>query len=111
MALGVMPDISLDEAEILNSLLVAYREYEGMQREDGVTDIEDLHNLISDQRTFEAIEALTPSTVRAAKHILRIPTRGKRGASRSAILEAAMTKSIRVRGDLLCRTSLNWNTR
>lgn len=95
--LGSMPNISLDEANVLESLLAISRR-ESKSSSGKLTDIEDLHKLFEDKDKIDVLSRSFPSTLRKAKRILGLPNRSdrKRVAS-SAILEAARTQTVKVR--------------
>ena len=97
-----MPDISLEQAKVLDSLLMASRE-QGSVRVHGLRDIEDLHRLATDQPKLEALGRSFPSTIRQAKRLLGLPVRPSKLPVSSAIVEAALTKKIQVRGLLVGR--------
>lgn len=94
-----MPNISLDEANVLESLLVISRNHGGRSRSHDLADIEDLHTLFADKPKMIALERLFPSTMRKSKRILGVPNRKHKSAhvSASAKVEAARTNTIRVR--------------
>jgi hypothetical protein len=95
--LGAIPNISLEDATDLGSLLVGSRGAGGQSLSHGLGDIEDLHNLIGDQDRFNAFEESFPGTARKAKRILGLPLRKIRGAQPvSAAVEAARSNTIQV---------------
>jgi hypothetical protein len=91
-----MPNISLDQAGVLESLLVISRGDKTAPNK--ITDIEDLHTLFADKPKLRALERAYPSTLRKSKRILGLPNRSnERHISSSANVEAARTNTIRVR--------------
>src|ERR1700734_3522856 len=53
--LGSMPNISLDQAHVLDSLLVISRDHQTEPRPKPITDIEDLHILFADRPKLSAL--------------------------------------------------------
>jgi hypothetical protein len=101
--LGSMPNITLDQAQVLDGLLVISRGKENESRPRRITDIEDLHRLFADNTKLNVLERAFPSTFRKSKRILGIPNRNNgRHTSSSAIVEAARTNMIKVRWPLDC---------
>lgn len=95
--LGVIPNLSLEDAKDLGTLLVGSRGAGGQSTSHALSDIEDLHLLVSDQDRFNAFEESFPSTARKAKRILGLPLRKSRGAQPiSAAVEAARSNTIQV---------------
>jgi hypothetical protein len=95
--LGSMPNVSFAEAEVLRELLVNSRQPGGPTSSHGLTDIEDLHMLVSDQGRFDAFHVSSPNTAREAKRILGLPLRTRKGLQPvSAAVEAARTNTIQV---------------
>jgi hypothetical protein len=94
--IGSMPNISLDQAQVLQSLLVSYREREDRLYTNETSDIEDLHLLFAEGATREGLERDIPGTVRTAKRILGIPLRKSKSSPRSSMLEAALSRKIMV---------------
>jgi hypothetical protein len=90
---GFMPNISVEQAKVLEHLLTISQ---GGAKTRGVTDIEDLHTLIEDHPRLAVLETSSPSTVRNAKRILGIPIRRSRETTSSAIVEAARKETIQV---------------
>lgn len=96
--IGSMPNISLDDAHVLENLLDISRRYSEAPRLHDKTEIEDLHRLFADKSKQDALEQSYPSTFRKAKRILGIPNRSdKKRRSISSSVEAARTKRIQVR--------------
>jgi len=101
--LGSMPNVSLDQAHLLDSLLVISRGKEIDSMPKKLTDIEDLHRLFADKTKLNALERAFPSTLRKSKRILGLPNRSNgRHISSSAKVEAARTNTIQVRAFLDC---------
>jgi hypothetical protein len=102
---GSMPNISLEQAKALEHLRVISHEHDHSAKARGVTDIEDLHTLISDHRRLDVLEISSPSTVRNAKRILGIPVRRSGRSISSAIIQAARTNDIQVSESIvrICR--------
>jgi hypothetical protein len=93
-----MPNISLDQAGVLASLLVISRGDESESIPKKVTDIEDLHTLFEDKPKTRSLERAFPSTLRKSKRILGLPNRSnEKYVSSSAIVEAVKTNTIKVR--------------
>src|SRR6266540_6781699 len=68
--LGSMANISIDEAKALKDLLRVSRD--NPRKTSGLTDIEELHNLISKRHKLEGIAKSSPSLVRKVKQILSL---------------------------------------
>jgi hypothetical protein len=101
--LGSMPNISLDQANVLENLLNLSRGNEIESRTEKLTDIEDLHTLFADKPKLSALERAFPSTVRKSKRILGLPNRSSEThVSFSATVEAARTSTIKVRVIIDC---------
>ena len=90
--LGSMPNISIDEAKALKDLLRMSR------KTSGLTDIEELHNIVSEHRNLAGITKSSPSLVRKAKQILSLPKKVPANGHPmpSPLLEAARKKQIQV---------------
>ncbi|KAJ6593412.1 hypothetical protein B0H19DRAFT_921449 [Mycena capillaripes] len=88
--LGSIPNISLSQVTTIRSLLGISR---GISTADTVvTDIEDLHLLLSDAGKLDKIQNLFPSTLKKAKRILAV----QRSSLVSPAVEAARTKTVHV---------------
>jgi hypothetical protein len=95
--IGSMPNISLDQAAVLENLLLASRSLDDNSTSTKLTDIEDLHRVIADQTKFQTLENSFPTTVRKAKRILGLPRRSRPSAVvASAAVEASRTHTLRV---------------
>lgn len=95
--LGSMPNISLHQATVLESLLAISRDHEIEPRPKPITDIEDLHVLFADRPKLSALERAFPSTLRKSKRILGLPNRSNdRHVSFSPNVEATRTNTIKV---------------
>jgi len=94
--LGSMPNISIDEAKALKDLLRMSRD--NPRKTSGLTDIEELHNLVSKHHKLTSMAKSSPSLVRKAKQILSLPKKvpANRGPMLSPLLEAARKKQIQV---------------
>lgn len=92
-----MPNISLEEANVLQNLLVVSRGESGSRSRE-TTDIEDLHRLFEDKDKMGFIGRSLPSTLRKSKRILGLPNRSdNKHVVSSAMLEAARTRTVKVR--------------
>ncbi|KAF7315520.1 AAA-12 domain-containing protein [Mycena indigotica] len=85
--LGVMPNISLAQVEVLRTMLGV-----SSSGGSGTTDIEDLHRLLGDSNEMRKLELSHPSTARKAKRILAM----RKSAATSPALEAARTRAVQV---------------
>jgi hypothetical protein len=95
--IGSMPNITTEQANILDKLLRSSHEQDPRASEN-VTEIEDLDQLIRNGPKLQSLEVSVPSTIRKAKRILGIPSghRTKHPIS-SPIVNAAKTRKIQVR--------------
>lgn len=101
-----MPNILLDDANVLAGLLSISR-CEDRSRSKEISDIEDLHKLFEDKDRVESLSRSFPSTLRKSKRILGLLDRSDRKhTAYSAMLEAARTRTIKVR--LLSSTVSAW---
>jgi hypothetical protein len=95
--IGVIPNISIEDANDLGTLLVGSHGPGDQKPSRELSDIEDLHMLVSNQARFNAFEESFPGTARKAKRILGLPPRKVSGAQPvSAAVEAARTNTIQV---------------
>jgi hypothetical protein len=100
--LGSIPNISLDDAKSITSLLDMSRGGSGsggkQSRSHELTDIEDLHELLGDKNRMAVLHGALPSTMKKVKRILGISAKkNTESAQSSAAVEAARTRSIKVR--------------
>jgi hypothetical protein len=94
--IGSMPNITIEQAGVLENLLRYSREQEASASES-VTDIEDLDRLIRNGPRLQGLDASVPTIVRKAKRILGIPVRRTKQVISSPIIDAAKTGEIQVR--------------
>lgn len=96
--LGIMPNISLDDAKALKDLLRDARRASPPNQGERLTDIEDLHRLVANHAKLDGIAKTSPTVVKKAKQVLQLPKkfRPQIGPLSSPIIEAARTKGIRV---------------
>jgi hypothetical protein len=87
--LGIIPNVSIDDAKVLKDLLRASRAIPPL------TDIEELHELMMNPAKLEQIAKTSPTVLRKAKQILLLPKR-KKGILISPAVEAARTRQIQV---------------
>lgn len=94
-----MPNISLEQAKVLKSLLsISHDSNSQSLGAPSVTDIEDLHTLIEDRSKLDNLAISFPSTVKKARRILGLPTRSAtRRVPSSAVVDAAISRRIEVR--------------
>jgi hypothetical protein len=88
--LGSIPNISLAEVKTIRTLLGISRGFS--TGDTAVTDIEDLHLLLSDASKLGKIRNSFPSTLKKAKRILAV----QRSSLVSPMVEAARTKTVQV---------------
>ncbi|KAJ7686577.1 hypothetical protein B0H17DRAFT_1204242 [Mycena rosella] len=88
--LGAMPNISLAQVKTIRTLLGISRADSGS--ESSVTDIEDLHLLLTDVSKLDAINKSYPSTLKKARRILAV----QRNSRASPAVEAARTKTVQI---------------
>jgi hypothetical protein len=94
--IGSMPNISLDQAAVIENLLRASRRLDNPSSAP-LSDIEDLHTLIADQTKFKALEASFPGTTKRAKRILGLPPRTRPSVVvTSAAVEARRSNTVQV---------------
>lgn len=87
--LGSMPNISLDDAQVLRQLLST------AHADQHKSDIENLHEILGNPAQFSELERKVPSLSRKTKIILGIPPRRKTiGPLLSPMVEAAITGEI-----------------
>jgi hypothetical protein len=89
--LGSMPNISQEDVRVLRDLLRIAKSNAGLEP-SGVSDIEDLGNILSNQPVFERLSRASPITMKKARKILAVPAKAKTNI-RSPILDAA-TKNV-----------------
>jgi hypothetical protein len=85
--LGSIPNISLDDASSLATLL-------DLSHARKLTDIEELHELFLDQGRVAVLQQSLPSAMKKAERILGISPKKK--MEKSAVIEAAKTNTIQV---------------
>lgn len=102
---GVIPNISIDDARTLKDLLRMSRA--ASQIPKPITDIEELHNLFLDRHKLESIRKLSPSVVKKANQILAFPKKFRRNEElkRSPLVEAAREKKIVASSHTLYKTN------
>jgi len=100
--LGSIPNLSLDDAKSLKSLLEISRGNGNQPRSHELTEIEELHKLLQDQGSVATLQKAMPSTMKKAKRILGIPTKNAERTHRSAVVEAVITQSIKVKKKTRC---------
>ena len=91
--LGSMPNISLDEAQVLKTLLHASRSLS--KRSKQLTDIEDLHELIAQPYVLRQIQRTSPSIVKKSRRILSLTKKVR--VEPSPVVEAARSHEPQVR--------------
>ncbi|KAF8963694.1 hypothetical protein BDZ97DRAFT_1819948, partial [Flammula alnicola] len=96
--LGSMPNISIDDAGALKDLLRISFVSALPNRDESLSDIEELHELVANPAKLEDIARSSPTVVKKAKQILSLPkrVRMKKGAAQSPIVEAARTHEIQI---------------
>ncbi|KAF9486004.1 hypothetical protein BDN70DRAFT_902787 [Pholiota conissans] len=87
--IGIMPNISIDDAKILKSLLRV------AQPSPHLTDIEDLHEIIDSPARLDQIANMSPTILKKAKQILLLPKK-KKGILESPVVEAALRQKVQV---------------
>lgn len=108
--LGAMPNISLQDATLLQNFLKLAREMQAVDDEaaevdasEWMTDIEDLDQVSRAKGLMQQLQESHPSTVRRAKRVLRLPERAGRGRRSpdgdlgSPVIESVLTNSVQVR--------------
>jgi len=94
--LGVIPNLSVGDAQVLKDLL-HLRRHRLKQSSEPLTEIEDLHTLVQTHGLVKKISSGGSSTVKKARRLLAIPRqRHFLSASASPIVEAAVNKMIQV---------------
>ena len=96
--LGSLSNISLDDAAVLESLLVISRGRHGVRQKEVLPDIEELHTLFLDKPKIMDMELEFPTTLRKSKRILGIPNRQYKDGKiipSSAKIEAARSRTVK----------------
>jgi hypothetical protein len=95
--LGSIPNISLDDATSLETLLERSRRVRGPSHARELKDIEELQELFLDQSRVAVLRRSLPSTMKKAERILGIsPKKNAERVHKSAVVEAAITNTIQV---------------
>lgn len=94
--LGVIPNLSVGDAQVLKDLL-QLRRHRLKQSSEPLTEIEELHTLVQTHGLFKKISSSDSSTVKKARRLLAIPRqRHLVSANASPIVEAAVSQTIQV---------------
>lgn len=96
--LGIMPNISIDDAKILKDLLRVYRVSSFPKSDVRLPDIEELHELVGNTARLDSIAKSSPTVVKRAKQILTLPKkiRVQQVTVHSPVIEAVRTNNIQV---------------
>lgn len=94
--LGRMPNISIDDAQVLKDILRISRASYTSSEEKKLTDIEELHKLIADPAKFDRVRRASPAIVKKGKRILALPKKspGREYMFQSPLVEAVRTQQI-----------------
>jgi hypothetical protein len=92
--LGSMPNISQEDVRVLRDLLRIAKSNAGLEP-SGVSDIEDLGNILSNQSVYERLSLSSPITMKKARKILAVPAKARANV-RSPVLDAATKNAIQV---------------
>lgn len=101
--IGSLSNISLDDAAVLESLLVISRGRQDGQHKELLPDIEELHMLFADKPKAVDMEREFPTTLRKSKRILGIPNRRYKDGKiipSSAKIEAARSHTVKASQNL-----------
>ncbi|KAF5355004.1 hypothetical protein D9756_005484 [Leucocoprinus leucothites] len=94
--LGVIPNLSVEDAQVLKDLLHLGRRRLKRSSEP-LTDIEELHTLVNTSGLLKKLSSSGSTTVKKARQLLAIPRRKRLAAARtSPIVEAAISKKIQI---------------
>jgi hypothetical protein len=101
--LGVIPNLSVDDIHVLKELLHIAK---GRVAAKSLTDIEELHTLVSTDGLLNRLAEGDASVVKKSRRLLAIPRRPKTAAAVvSPVIEAARTKQTQVRAGIAFKVS------
>lgn len=96
--LGRMPNLSIDDAQILKDLLRISRSPGFQSAGAKLTDIEELHELLANPTKMDQVAKASPTLFKKGKRILSLPKKiyQRNAALQSPVVEAARTQEIQV---------------
>ncbi|KJA28890.1 hypothetical protein HYPSUDRAFT_1082968 [Hypholoma sublateritium FD-334 SS-4] len=96
--LGRMPNLSIDDAQILKDLLRISRSAGFQSTGVKLTDIEELHHLLANPAKVDQVAKASPTLFKKGKRILSLPKKvyQRNAALQSPLVEAARTQEIQI---------------
>ena len=91
--LGAMANISIQDADVLRTILELERP---TNLSDRLSDIEDLDLIVRSKRTVTKLRSSHPSAIRRAQKILALPTRESSKIQNSPVTAAALLGNVQV---------------
>lgn len=101
--LGVIPNLSIDDILALKDLLYIAK---GRVAAKSLTDIEELHTLVSTNGLLDRLAEGNASVVKKSRRLLAIPRLRKSASVVSPVVEAARSKETQVRTRTTCQSAI-----